>query len=80
MAIVGSPLKLATSPAQSSPLPPVNSSESHTNSSCPGGKESRWYRPDGEREVASLRCIQVEEKAMEELRKIYGNVRVSGGR
>jgi hypothetical protein len=36
---------------------------------------NRWYRPETA-SPSSLRCIQIEEEAMKELRRVYKNVKL----
>eukprot|EP00246_Nothoceros_aenigmaticus_P014860 TRINITY_DN5887_c0_g1_i2.p1 TRINITY_DN5887_c0_g1~~TRINITY_DN5887_c0_g1_i2.p1 ORF type:complete len:124 (-),score=19.46 TRINITY_DN5887_c0_g1_i2:157-528(-) len=67
------------SPQLSSPLGslygagvvPVLTVDHNSSTECP----NRWYKPD-EASPSSLRCIQIEEQAMKELRQLYKNVKL----
>lgn len=65
------------SPRPSNPNGSTNLSAS--SSSAEKGSEekvpSRWFKPDS-RSPAPIRCIQIEEEAMKELRRMYRNVKV----
>lgn len=66
-----------SSPKPSSPISLLNFTATPSSSDRGVGEKvaSRWYKPDTD-SASSIRCIQIEEEAMKELRRIYKNVKV----